>query len=108
MKSFAPALQRAQLVIGLGGHDEHRQVAVFLDFLQPVHHLEAVHARHLEIEQDQVVAVLAVKLADLVADSSSTRRRHSRRRAASAPAAATLAFQVVDDQDVGVQDVGSD
>ena len=58
-------LERAQLVVRLRGDDQHRQIAVRLDLLQAFHHLEAVHARHLEIEQDQVVAVLAVQLADL-------------------------------------------
>ena len=73
-KSFAPRLQRAQLVSRLGGDGQHRQVAVRFDFLQAFHHLESVHAGHLEIEQDQVVAVLAVQLADLAADPSWTRR----------------------------------
>src|ERR1019366_5236838 len=61
-----PGLQRAQLVIRLRGDYEDRQVAVLFDFLQAFHHLESVHAGHLKIEQDQVVAVLEVKLADLV------------------------------------------
>jgi hypothetical protein len=49
----------------MGGNSQHRQVAVSIDFLQPLHYLETIHARHLKIEQDQVVAILAVKRADL-------------------------------------------
>ena len=62
--------ERAQLVIRLRGDHEDRKIAVSFDFLQAFHHLESVHARHLEIEQDQAVTVLAVKLADLAADPS--------------------------------------
>ena len=59
-------LQRAQLVAGLGGDHEHRQVAVRIVGLEGFDHLESVHAGHLQVEQDQVVAVLAMQRADLV------------------------------------------
>jgi len=59
------ALQCAQLVRRLGGDGQHRQIAFGFDFLEPFHHLESVHAGHLNIQQDQVVGIVAVKLADL-------------------------------------------
>src|ERR1700694_2291428 len=56
-KILRPGSQRAQLVIWLGGNHEDRQIPACFNFLQVVHDLETVHAGHLEIEQDQVVAV---------------------------------------------------
>jgi hypothetical protein len=61
-------------VARLGGNHEHRQVGVGRVGLEAFHHLEAVHAGHLQVEQDQVVAVLAVQRADLA-------RIHGRRDA---------------------------
>ena len=58
-------LQSAQLVAWLGGDDQHREVAVQFNFLEPLNDLESVHGGHLQIEQDQVIAVLEVKFADL-------------------------------------------
>ena len=58
-------LQRAQLVPRFGGDHEHRKIAFRFDFLKAFHYLESIHAGHLEIEQDQVVTVLLVKLRDL-------------------------------------------
>ena len=46
-------LQRAQLVAGLGGDHEDRQVAVGIVGLQAFHHLESVHAGHLQVEQNR-------------------------------------------------------
>ena len=60
-----PGLQGAQLVTGLGGQHDHRQIVVGLVGLEGFHHLEAVHDGHLQIEQDQVVAVVAVQRTDL-------------------------------------------
>ena len=57
--------ERAQLVARLRGDHQDRQIAVAFDLLQPFHHLESIHAGHLEIEQDQAVTILAVKFADL-------------------------------------------
>ena len=40
---------------GVGGHDHHRKQFVrATGRTQELHHLEAVHARHLEVEQDHV------------------------------------------------------
>ena len=61
-----PGLQGAQLLIRLGGNHEDRQVAVDFHFLQLFHDLESIHAWHLQIEEDQGVAVAAVKLANLM------------------------------------------
>ena len=97
-------LQRAQLVAGLGGDHEDRKVAVRVVGLEAFHHLEAVHAGHLQVEQDQVVAVLAMQRADLV-------RIHGRGDARVAGLAqhlleqADIGLLVVDDQDAGVENV---
>ena len=97
-------LERAELVTRLGGDDQDRKVAVMFEGLQPVHHLESVHARHQEVEQDQIVVVLAVQLAHLT-------RIHRRRDARIAGAAqdaleqADIGFLIVNDQDSGVTNV---
>ncbi len=44
---------------------QDREIAIPFDLLQPFHHLESVHAGHLEIEQNQTVTILAVQFADL-------------------------------------------
>jgi hypothetical protein len=62
---FRTGLQRAQLVAGLGGDDEHREVGSASLVLRTLHHDESVHARHLQVEQDEVVAVRAMECADL-------------------------------------------
>ena len=56
--------QRPQLVARLGGDHEYRKIAIGFDFLQAFHHLEAIHAGHLQIEQNQVVVVVAMQRAD--------------------------------------------
>ena len=66
MKSLCAGLQRAQLVARLGGDHEDRKVAVRIVRLEAFHHLESIHAGHLQVEQDQVVAVLAMQRADLL------------------------------------------
>jgi hypothetical protein len=58
------SLQRPQLVTRLSGNHKDRNVAVGFDRLQTFHHLKSVHSRHLQIEQDQVIAILEVKPAD--------------------------------------------
>ncbi len=50
----------------LGGDDQHREIAVRFDVLEPLRRLTSVHAGHLQIEQNRVATVLEVKLADLV------------------------------------------
>ena len=57
--------ERTQLVIRLRGNHQHRKVAVRFNLLKRLHHLEAIHAGHLKIEQDQVVAVFEVQPTDL-------------------------------------------
>src|SRR5881394_2404173 len=54
-------LQRLQLVRWLGGDDEHRQVALRVDRLQAFHDLEAIEPGHLQVEENKVVAVLAMQ-----------------------------------------------
>ena len=44
---------------------QHGQVAAMLDFLQAFHDLEAVQLRHLQIQQNQVVAMFPVQRTDL-------------------------------------------
>ena len=98
-------LQRAQLVPRLRRDHHHREVAVGGVGLERFDHLEAVHAGHLQVEQDQVVAVLAMQRADLVRASGGA-------HAAVAGLAqgfleqANVGFLVVDDQDAGVEDLG--
>ncbi len=58
--------QRGDLEARLGGQRQHRQVAALFDLLQALHHLEAVQAGHLQVEQDQVVVVLAMQRAYLL------------------------------------------
>ncbi len=98
-------LQRAELVARLGGQHEDREIVVLVDVTQAFHHLESVHARHLEIEEDETEAVRAVKLADLV------RIPRGRNRRVAGAAQRVLEQRdigrlIVDDQDAGVQDVG--
>jgi hypothetical protein len=53
--------ERGDLEAGLGREGQHRQVAALFDFLQALHDLETVQARHLQVEQDQVVVVFAMQ-----------------------------------------------
>ena len=88
-----------------GGQHEDRKVAFRFDPPEVVQHLEAVQAGHLEIEQDQVVAVSLVQLADLV--------WIQRRCDGRVPGAAQHALQqkhtgllIVDDEDLCGEHVG--
>ena len=56
-------LQRAQLLAGLRREHDHRQVGLGAAGLQALHHRKAVHYRHLQVQQNQVVAVRAVQAA---------------------------------------------
>ena len=98
-------LQRPQLVSRLGGQHDDRKVAIRIVGLEGFHHLEAIHARHLQVEQDQVVAVPAVESADLL--------RILRRGDAGVARLAKQLFEqtdigllIVDDQDAGVENRG--
>src|SRR5471032_142260 len=53
--------ERAQAVGRLARGDQHGQILAGLDHAQLVEHAEAVEVRHLQVQQDQVVAVLAVQ-----------------------------------------------
>jgi hypothetical protein len=92
-------------VIRLRGDREDRKIAVLFDFLQAFHHLESVHAGHLQIEQDQGVTALAVKLADLgrigrrLDGSIAGDAQHALKQT-------DVGFPIVNDQDSGVQNVG--
>ncbi len=55
--------ESAQFVSRLRRDHDHRKIAALFDFLQSFHHLEAIHAGHLEIEQDQRIVILPVKFA---------------------------------------------
>ena len=94
-------LQRAQLVARLGGDHEHRQIAVRVVGLEAFHHLESVHAGHLQIEQDQVVVVLAVQRADLAADSVVDVDARVAGVAQHLLEQADVGLLIVDDQDAG-------
>src|ERR1039458_6634476 len=102
---LSAGFQSAQLVSRLRGDHEDRKIAVLFDFLQALHHLESVHAGHLEIEQDQAVAALAVKFADLgrigrgLDGSVAGDAQHALQQT-------DIGFQVVNHQDSGVQNVG--
>ena len=96
--------QRPQLVARLGRDHEYRKIAIGFDFLQPFHHLEAIHAGHLQIEQDQVVVVVAMQRAH---GTRIRRRRH-------APIAGFtqhllqqlhIGFLIVYDQNTGVKNI---
>ena len=98
-------LQRAQLMARLGGDHEDRKIAVHIVGLEAFDHLEAVHSGHLQVEENQVVAVLAVQRAYL----ARVRGRGDRgvtRFAQHLLEQAHIDLLVVDDQDAGVEDVG--
>src|SRR4029077_17099775 len=75
------------------------------DFLQALHDLEAICARHHEIEQDQVVAMLAVKLTDLVGIHRG-RDGHIAGAAQHPLEQQDIASLIIDDQDLAVKNVG--
>ena len=95
--------ERAQLVVRLGGDHEHRKIAVRFDFLEAFHHLEAVHAGHQQIEQDQVVAILAIQLADRM---GICRRRNVHIAVSTQHLLQQLhiGFLIVNDQNAGIKD----
>ena len=98
-------LQGAQLVARLSGDHQDAKVGVGIIGLESFHHLKSAHARHLKVEQDQVVAVLAMQSANLL-------WIHGRGHAGVAGLAeqlfeqADIGLLIVDDQDTGVQYVG--
>jgi hypothetical protein len=92
-------------VTRLGGNDQHRQIAVDLQFLQGFDDLESIHLRHLQIEQNQVVAMLGMQRAD---------RARLHRRGDPAIACTLqhffqqddVRFLIIDNQDAGIQNFG--
>ena len=97
-------LQRTKLVAGLGCEDDDGHVAVDQTGLQALHHLEAVHPRHLQVQQDQLVRVPAVQRAHLL-------RVHGGAHLGVTRLLQQLAQQgdvgllVIDDEDACLQDV---
>src|SRR5665647_612086 len=61
---FRAGGQRPQLVARLGRDREDWRITLGFDVLQAFHHLETIHAGHLQIEQNQVVVVGAMQRAD--------------------------------------------
>ena len=102
---LGPLLQGAQLVTRLCGQHNDRQVIIRIDRFKGFHYLESIHARHLQIEQDQVVMVLAMQRTDL-------HRISCRGNASVAGLAQQLLEQlhigrlIIDDQDVGIENIG--
>ena len=101
---FRAGLQCTQLVCGLRGEHDDGQVAVGDVFFQLLHHLEAVDAGHLQVEQDQVEAVLSVQRLHIL---RLHRGRHVgvARFTEHALQQPDVGLLVVDDQQAGVQDV---
>ena len=109
VKRFADEVARARFKCGnleawLGGQGQHRQVAVLFNFFQTLHDLKAVQAGHLQVEQDQIVIVLAVQRAHLFG-------QHGRTDAGVADVAQNrfqqfnIGGQIVNDQNLSAQDV---
>src|ERR1700690_506903 len=49
---------------GLGSERDHRKVILRFVCFEAGHHLEAIHAGHLQVEHDQVVAIFPMKCTD--------------------------------------------
>jgi hypothetical protein len=103
-KVFRPGFECAQFFCRLGGDDQNGQIAACFDFVQTFHHIEAAQTRHLKVQQDQIVVVLAVQFAHFA--------RVLRRRDAKITCAAKHALEqqhvgrlVVHDQQLGLKDV---
>ena len=92
-------------MIRLGGDHQDGQVPVPFDFLEAFHHLESVHAGHLQIEQDQVVPILAMELAHGARIARGC-HRHVSCSAQHALEQEDIGFLVVDDQDLGFENSG--
>ena len=64
-KAVRTLIQRGRGLRAIRGEHEDRHRMRRPDLLQLCHHLEPVHVRHLQVEQDQVVFVLQVQAGDL-------------------------------------------
>ena len=95
-------LQGAQFVARLYRQHYNWQIRIGNVGLEAFHHLEAIHAGHLQVEQDNVVAVKPMQYADF-------HRIHGRTYLGIAGFAEQLLkqsdirFLVVDDQDTGLE-----
>ena len=84
---------------------QDRQIAARFNRFQTFHHFEAVHTGHLEIQQDQPVAVRAVKAADFrwiggrLDTGITSHPQHALNQL-------DVGFLIVDYQDPSVQDIG--
>ena len=102
---LSAGFESAQFVRRLRRNHEDRKITVLFDFLEAFHHLKSVHAGHLQIEQDQAVAALAMTLADLVRigggfdGSVAGDAQHALQQK-------DVGFLIVHDQDSGVQNAG--
>jgi hypothetical protein len=104
-KSLAPLFRARSFVIGLRRQHQDGQIAARLDFLQAFHHLESIEAGHQDIEQDQVVAVFAVKLLNL-ARISRRRDGHITGAVQHALQHQDIGFLIVNHQDLAAKEVG--
>ncbi|KQV52080.1 hypothetical protein ASC93_05445 [Massilia sp. Root335] len=102
---LGPRFQRAQLVRGLGGDHQHRQIALAFQRPQAFEDLEPVHVRHVQVEHDDVVAVGAMQV------EHGARVGHERDAGVAGvfehvAEQLDVRFLVVDDQDAGPVNVG--
>ena len=61
---FGAGLQRALFVAGLGGNGQDGCITIPLNGVQALHDFKTIHARHLKVQQDQVIGVCLVQRAD--------------------------------------------
>ena len=101
---LGPGLQGAKTVIRLSGNHEDREVAVGLDLVQSLEDLEAIHYRHLNVQQDQGITVLLVHGTDPArvrggcdASVASTTQHLGKKN--------NMVFLVVHDQDTCIENV---
>ena len=91
-------------MVVLGGIGQDGQVAFLFDFFQALHDLETVELRHLQVKQDEVVAMLAVQGANLL-------RQHGGRHIGISGVAQDFQHQIdivsaiVNYQDLGIQNL---
>jgi len=90
-KILGAGLQCAQFVAGLCSEHDHWQVGISQIGLESFHHLKTIHARHLQVEQNQIVGVLAMQRAYLLGV-------HGRRHVA----VTGLGQQLVEEADIGL------
>src|SRR5688572_11344492 len=77
-KILRSGFEGAQLEVGLRGDDENRKIPVGLDGFQLLQYLESVHARHLQVEQNERIAVLTMQPDHLTRMARGCNRRVAR------------------------------